>query len=88
MEYANIAVKGAVAAVDGNIPPINCSEHVKYGCHVHTRTLSDWPFCLPRVGNVCSSGIIYFSHLLLIVVKAILMSVVSECSVRILYFTG
>ena len=34
MEYTNIAVKGAVAAVDGNIPPINCFEHVKYG-HLH-----------------------------------------------------
>ncbi|XP_065893122.1 clustered mitochondria protein homolog isoform X2 [Dysidea avara] len=29
MEYCNIAARGAVAAVDGNIPPINCSEHVK-----------------------------------------------------------
>ena len=41
MEYAGIAVKGAVAAVDGNIPSINCSEHVKYGCHTYTRISSD-----------------------------------------------
>ena len=34
MEYTSTAVKGAVAAVDGNIPPINCSEHVKYDCHM------------------------------------------------------
>jgi len=30
MEYCSIAVKGAIAAVDGNIPPLNRSEHVKY----------------------------------------------------------
>ena len=41
MEYAGIAVKGVVAAVDGNIPSINCSKHVKYGCHIHTKISSD-----------------------------------------------
>ena len=43
MEYTNVAVKGAVAAVDGNIPPINCSEPVKYG-HAHLNMCSDWIF--------------------------------------------
>ena len=36
------------------------------------------PYSLPHAGNACSSGIIYFSHLPLIVVKATLMLVVSE----------
>ena len=75
MEYTNIAVKGAVAAVDGNIPPINCSEHVKYD-HTHTDMASDRSVSV-TLGNACSSGIIYFSHLLLIVATTILMLVVS-----------
>ena len=77
MEYTSVAVKGAVAAVDGNIPAINCSEHVKYGYHAHIRISSDWSFFLPRVGSECSSGIIYFSRLLSIVVTTTLMLVVS-----------
>ena len=45
MEYSNVAVKGAVAAVDGNIPPLNCSDHVKYAI-VYMLT-SDWLFLSP-----------------------------------------
>ena len=80
VEYTNVAVKGAVAAVDGNIPPINCSEHVKY---VHTYAImpSDWLFLfLVYTGNACSSGITYFSHLPLMVVTTTLMLVVSYCN--------
>ena len=78
VEYTNVAVKGAVAAVDGNIPPINCSEHVKY-VHAHTIMSSDWLF-LAYTGNACSSGITYFSHLPLMVVTTTQMLVVSYCS--------